>query len=630
MKRTDITRRDRIGLARPGIDAHTLGLMSVGQLLRDCGVECILADAGICGAFDAPEDPIRMERISLWLKQNRISVLGFSYRLDPGDGADRFGRLVYELEKRCLLQSAGGPLKAVYFAGLPRTCQLVSMQCPGVAGTFSGDETSAETLVKFGLESRALPQTLSRGIAYDDERLAFGKDLVRKGDYLSVKPVDRSGYPGFGKNSDSLIERLSHGAAHHLPPLMRAHAGPYLADRDEAVRLFFRWCQQLAGTGFLDILSIGTSQLSQSNLGEDWGDKPNGGGVPLNSSHEFATAWQVSRPMLLRTYAGTKDIPALATMYEKTINMAWHALSLWWFCQIDGRGPYSVRENLAQHLDTLRYIASTGKPFEANVPHHFAFRGADDVTYVVSAVIAAKVAKAQGIKHFILQNMLNTPKYIWGVQDLARSRAMLQLVRELEDDRFRVILQPRGGLDYFSHDPEKAKAQLAAVTALIDDIEPTNPASPPVIHVVSYSEGSNLADPTTIDESIQITRHALVEYRKLRKRGEIPNKDGDLDVAARTAELLSDARTVIRAIEASVADPYSAGGLYRILQQGFLPVPYLWECREEFSLARQWQTRLVHGGVKVVDDQGVPTSVADRMSRVREAGAGQCDTLVRA
>ena len=74
-------------------------------------------------------------------------------------------------------------------------------------------------------------------------------------------------------------------------------------------------------------------------------------------------------------------------LYENRINMAWHVLSLWWFCRSDGRGPDPVRENLQQHIETLRYIATTGKPFEANVSHHFAFRGADDVTYVVSSAV---------------------------------------------------------------------------------------------------------------------------------------------------------------------------------------------------------------------------------------------------
>lgn len=52
-----------------------------------------------------------------------------------------------------------------------------------------------------------------------------------------------------------------------------------------------------------------------------------------------------------------------------------------------------------------------------NVPHHFAFRGCDDVTYIVSAYISAKMAKLAGNKFFILQNMLNTPRSTWGVQD---------------------------------------------------------------------------------------------------------------------------------------------------------------------------------------------------------------------
>ena len=111
------------------------------------------------------------------------------------------------------------------------------------------------------------------------------------------------------------------------------------------------------------------------------------------------------------------------------------------------RGPNTVRENLKQHTATLEYIARTGKPFEPNVPHHFAFRGADDLTYVLSGLVAAKAAKAAGVQKLILQVMLNTPKYTWGINDLAKARALLHLVRELEDSDFKVYLQPRGGLD---------------------------------------------------------------------------------------------------------------------------------------------------------------------------------------
>ena len=543
-------------------------------------------------------------------------MLGFSYRLDPRAAAAAFGQLLHRLKDERLLVPQGGPLKAVYFAGLPQACALVRHQNPEVAGVFCGDETPAETLRILGINSALLPRSLAEGVVYDEARLAFGRDLIRRGEYLGVKPDDRSAYEGFGTRNDTLVARIRHGRTQRLGPLMRAHVGPYLPDRQEAVSLFLQWARELAGSGFLDILSIGTSQLTQSNFQEDWGDKANGGGVPLNSADEFAAVWQAARPMLVRCYAGTKDIPALAGMYEQTINAAWHALSFWWFCRIDGRGPYDVRENLRQHLETLRYIASTGKPFEPNIPHHFAFRGTDDVTYIVSAVLAARTAKRLGVRHLVLQNMLNTPKYTWGIQDLAKSRAMLQLVRELEDDRFRVFLQPRGGLDYFSHDLDKAKAQLAAVSALMDDIEPQDANSPPLVHVVSFSEGSHLADPPVIDESIQITRHAISQYRTLRARGQVDDMKAHPEVAARTAELLGEARTVLQAIEATVPNPYAADGLYQIFVAGFLPVPYLWECKEEFKDAIQWQTRLIQGGVKIVDEQGAQIPAAERMRRL--------------
>ena len=172
--------------------------------------------------------------------------------------------------------------------------------------------------------------------------------------------------------------------------------------------------------------------------------------------------------------------------------------------------------------------------------------------------------------------MLNTPKHTWGVQDLAKARALLALLRELEDRDFRVVLQPRAGLDYFSADPARAKAQLAAVTALMDDIEPDDAASPPMVHVVSWSEAVRFADPPVIAESVQITRHALAEHRRLRARGMVDDMGNHPEVWSRTRDLLAESRAVIRAIEASIPDPGSPAGLYGICASGCLPVPYLW------------------------------------------------------
>src|SRR5699024_7951045 len=317
---------------------------------------------------------------------------------------------------------------------------------------------------------------IMEGSKYDDTLMEFGREIIENEEYTHFKPIDRSSYNEYGTRNDTITKRIDANMNKDFAPLMRAHVGPYSSrvSRKESVDEFIDWAKTLGETGYLDILSIGSSQLTQSNFGEDWGGKPNGGGVPVNSEEEYIRIWEASRPLLVRTYAGTKNIPALAKIHEDTLNISWHALSLWWFNKLDERGPYDLYTSLKQHIETIKYIVTTNKPFEANVSHHFAFRGADDVTYIVVAYLAAKLAKKLGIKTYVLQNMLNTPRLTWGIQDLAKSRAMLRLVNELADSNFRILLQPRAGLDYFKPDLDEAKVQLAAVSALMDDIDPHN------------------------------------------------------------------------------------------------------------------------------------------------------------
>lgn len=615
-----LTRDDCVGLAKSAVDAHTLGLAALRVLLDECGVRAVLADPSVCEAFSLPEAPACTDAIELWIRSHRVTVLGLSYRLDPTDAVDFVHQVLRFLIQRRLFRAMGGPIHGVVFAGLPEACVRVKRLAPEVLAVFRGGEDPEETLRGFGIETTRLPRALAETLAYDRDRIAFGQRLIADGAYHTLGPVDRSGYPGFGTASDSVVERLRHGVRRGLPPLIRAHAGPYLPDRADAVRLFLDWARRLAEAGLLDVLSIGTSQLTQSRFGEDWTGLANGGGVPLNSPEEFADVWRVSRPMLVRTYAGTRHMRQLADMYERTIHMAWHTLSFWWFCELDGRGPYSVRENLRHHFDVLDYVASVGKPFEPNVPHHFAFRGADDVSCIAAGFLAAKAARRAGIRHLILQIMLNTPRFTSGYHDLAKARALLRLVRELEDDSFRVIVQPRGGLDYFSPDENTAKAQLAAVTALMDDIEPRDAASPPIIHVVGYSEGCRLADPEVINESIRITRQALTEYRRLRAKGEIDDMTDHPGVAARTEELVSEVRVIVRALEQHLPDLYSPRGFYEVLSRGAFPLPELCACRAEFARATQWRTRPWRGGVCVTDTSGRPVSAAQRVEILATQG----------
>lgn len=608
-------------------DAHTIGIQSAASLLLDCGYKVIRADEQVEMALSHITDERAREELIDWISHNNINRVGLTYRLDKADALRIFGYFIEELKKKQMLASQGGPVDAIFFGGLPESCSAIKKEFGNLVNCFQGGESARDSLITMGVPSEVIPPEMLEVSQYDDDREIFAKEIIDKGEYHYLKSQPTGTYPEFGSRQDSVLKRLRANRTGTLGkrPLIRAHVGPYSSDqkRFEAIRECADWARQLAGSGLLDIFSLGTSQLTQSNFGEDWRGKINGGGVPINSPDEYVQIYEAARPLLLRTYAGTKNISELAQMYEKTINICWHAMSLWWFNLLDGRGPYDLYTNLKQQILAIRYVASTGKPFEANVSHHFAFRGADDVTYIVSAYLAAKLVKQLGIKTFILQNMLNTPSSTWGVQDLAKSRAMLTLVRSLEDENFKVLLQPRAGLEYFVADPYKAKVQLAAVTCLMDDIEANNESSPELLHVVSYSEASHLATPEVIDESIKITLYTLKEYRRAKQRGLIDDMSRNTEALERERKLYLDSRQLIAYLENNYSDLYSAEGFYKVFAAGFLPTPYLWKETEEFIHAVKWRTKALHGSQVLINDLEDEMTISERLelagSNLRDA-----------
>ncbi len=608
-------KNETFGLIKSSVDAHTMGINAAAALLRDCGYRVLISSAQIEYAMDRIESESCQNTILDWIENNRIEHIGFSYRLDPDTAVELIGRLILLLTQKGYYGGSDPRIKSIFFAGLAPACERIEKEYKGLVSTFRGGESAEETLLVMGVPFENIPQTIKGGCQYDKELTKFGRKIICSSEYRRIMAPKRNMYPEFGTMKDTLELRLEHNYEGGFQPLIRAHSGPYSNDmsRTEMLKEYKNWCHELANAGLLDVLSIGSSQLSQSNFGENWTGKPNGGGVPVNSEYEYIEIWQSARPMLVRTYSGTKNVLKLAKIYEKTINISWHALSLWWFNELDGRGPNSLYDNLKEHLGTIRWISTTGKPVETNVPHHFAFRGADDVTYIISGFLAAKAAKKYGTKTFILQNMLNTPRNTWGIQDLAKGRTLLKLVKELEDENFRIVLQTRAGLDYFKPDLEAAKTQLAAVTALMDDIDPLNETSPDIIHVVSYSEALFLATPDIINDSIKITRAALNEYRKLKKTKATPDVMTD-DILIRQFELETACRKIIKAMELNIPDLYSPEGLYLAFVAGWLPVPELWSNSDEFAHAKDWSTRIVNGGV-VLCDHDLTISTETRINR---------------
>ena len=603
---------DIFGFIKPVVDVHTMGVYTIVNLLRECGFQAIIANDNINQAAIDIRKVNNYSLVKRWILDEGITCLGFSYRLDPNEGSNYFITLLHLLSTDNMLSENGGPIKNIYFAGLPDTCQLVSKKIGERVVIFPGDESHADALEKLGVPTNMLPKSLSAHNEYDDYRINFAKHLIESDKWKLEPTLDHYGYKECGTNNDSYIARLNYARSKQSLPIIRTHSGPYNPNRIEALKEYNSWCKALADSRLLDVLSIGSSQLTQSNFGEDWEGKPNGGGIPVNSEVEYCVIKENARPMLVRTYSGTKNVPGLARIHERSLNISWHALSFWWFNELDGRGNNSLYDNLKEHFEAVRYIVTTGKPVEPNVPHHFAFRGADDITYIVSAVIVAKALKKMGVKHMILQNMLNTPKSTIGVQDLAKGQAMIKMIRELEDSNFTVSLQTRAGLDYFAPDMEYAKVQLAAVTCMMDDLEPDNINSPEIIHVVNYSEAVRLATPDIIKDSIKITLNALHSYRLAKALGTAPNIKYDSDLIDRYNNLLEEAKVAINLLENNIPNLYTPEGFYKIFVEGFFAVPYLMDQENKYPKARMWKTAFKDGGIAVVDDNGKIISTEQR------------------
>jgi hypothetical protein len=591
----------RYGLLKSSLDAHTLGINAIKGQLEACNQYVCVGPKEIEIALREIESPNNKEIIVNWIKTNQISHLGISYRLDPNYASEIISTLIKTIKDNHLNKEDGGFIVQCFFAGLPESCKLIESKHKDLVKCFIGSESAYETLIKLGLDDTEIPKILLEGSKYDESLNKIAQEFKDSKVYFEYVSTDKGGYSDFGSYNDKLVYRIRNNQSKTNLPLTRVHVGPYLSNREEAVKLFEEWCKELAQTNLLDIVSIGSSQLTQSNFNEDWTGLSNGGGVPIQTKEEYKRIYEASRPLLLRTYSGTKNVPELAKIHEESINIAWHALSFWWFNQLDGRGPNSLLTNLNEHIETLKYIAKTNKPFEPNIPHHFAFRGSDDLTYVISAVLAARTAKKYEIREFILQVMLNTPRYTWGIVDLAKSRAILKLIKPLVDDTFNVYLQPRAGLDYFAPNIEQAKVQLAQVSMLMDDIEPSKPNSPEIVHVVSFSEALFLANPKVINESVQITLSAIDYYRKYKIENPSFLNQYEDDIHTKTDELVHEASIILESIEKIISDPYSASGLYEVFTLGYLQTPYLWANKEDFPNALHFKTKVLNGSTVLID-----------------------------
>ncbi|MFZ5822688.1 MAG: methionine synthase, partial [Chloroflexota bacterium] len=256
-------------------------------------------------------------------------------------------------------------------------------------------------------------------------------------------------------------------------PILRHHFGlPSMDATLEGIR-------QIADAQALDVISLGIDQDAQENFfhpERQDARRTGAGGVPVRSPDDYRALYQASRRgnfPLLRTYSGTDDFIELAGMYVETIDIAWCAIPLFWFNQMDGRGPWDVEGSIREHQRVMAWYGARGIPVELNEPHHWGMRDAPDVICVVSAFLSAYNARAFGVQDYIAQLMFNSPAELSDKMDLAKMLAILEMITPLAltpgpspigrgEKEFHIWKQTRTGLLSYPVEENAARAHLAA------------------------------------------------------------------------------------------------------------------------------------------------------------------------
>ncbi|MCK4900309.1 MAG: hypothetical protein KAS38_16125, partial [Anaerolineales bacterium] len=268
--------------------------------------------------------------------------------------------------------------------------------------------------------------------------------------------------------SDYLVERIRQVRERENRPVMRAHIGIAAETIEPTVEAI----EKLADAGVLEIVSLAPDQTSQELLakfirGEEDPSKylSGQGGAPIRTIEDlerFKSATQRGNFPMARIYTGTDELVDLAHLWEEHLNICFPAVPIFFYNELDGRGPISIRDGFDEHFRTIEYWAEQGKPLEINDPHQWGLRYATDDMQVTDHVLSAVIALKKGIKNYVMQMMFELPPEISALDDLAKMKAAYELAEPLTRHfDFRIHRQTRSGLPSFPPNLNQAKGHLA-------------------------------------------------------------------------------------------------------------------------------------------------------------------------
>lgn len=477
------------------------------------------------------------------IENKRPDIVGLSYRLSP----EPLNKILQELKEQ-----------------INRNENLQNM-----LWLFGGTEPTALVAEKYNIFNK---------IFYGDEDI---DDVIA---YLKGQEnLEEEIYPS------SLIERIKFKYPY---PVIRHHLG--LTSMEKTLEAI----EKIAEAKVLDVISIAPDQNAQEYFfdQENMDDSLSGaGGVPVRAEEDLRALYNAAQRgnyPLLRSYSGTKNITRFAQVLQDTINNAWCAVPLFWYSELDKRGPRALKEAIIENQQVMAWHGERNIPVEVNDPHHWSLRDAHDAIGVAVAYIVAYNAKKMGVKDYIAQFMFNVPANISGENDLGKMLAKIELIESLVDEKFSVYRQARAGLASFPADLYQAKGQLAASAYLAMAIKPH------IYHVVGFCEAHHAAEAEDVIESCKIVR-GIIKNEFL---GSIDIKK-DENVQRRKNELIEDAKIIIESIKSLSPDKedplIDPDTLVEAVKLGILDAPQL----KNSNVARgELKTRMVSGALYSYDE----------------------------
>jgi hypothetical protein len=541
---------------------HVAGVSNFLRLAESAGWHPLFLGPAV--PVDAMLDTVRRERAGL--KPGDELLVGVSYRLTPETGERLLGQFAEEASE---LHESGVRFA---FGGTPPVAERVE-KLMFFEKVFDGSESPEQVLAYLkGQAARARSET----------------DFPQR-----------------------TIDRINWREPF---PILRHHFG--LSAMDATVE----GIRKIAEAEALDLISLGTDQDAQENFFHPERQNPRrtgAGGVPVRTPDDFRRLYEASRcgnyPML-RAYSGTDDFIRYAELLTETIHNAWCAIPLFWFNQMDRRGPWDLEGSIREHQKVMAWYGERDIPVELNEPHHWGMRDASDVVYVVSAFLSAYNAKKYGVKDYIAQMMFNSPPGLSDAMDLAKMLTILELISPLAhsgrgtggEGVFRIWKQTRIGLLSHPLDRDAARGHLAASTYLQMALKPH------IYHIVGHTEAHHAATAEDVIEASKIVRRAITNALGA------PDMTRAPEVQERKEALITEAKTLLEQLRKiacpGVDDPWAdPATLAKSVTMGLMDAPQLGNNKFGRGMVR---TSIINGASVEVNENGNPLSLQERIGKL--------------